>query len=63
MRIFGKSCKIAAASGSGPKPRLASGGWGLRPQTPALLLSPTAIAFVEHVTRLLALDVLYYFEK
>jgi len=35
-----KSCKIAAAS---PEPPLASSGWGLRLQTPALLLPLTDI--------------------
>jgi len=28
-----------------PRTPLASGGWGLRPQTPTLLLSPTAVFF------------------
>jgi len=53
MRIFEKSCKIAEASGSlPPNPRwpTAAGGSDPRPRLCALLLSPTAIAFVEHVS-------------
>jgi len=42
MRIFWKTLKIASASGA----PLASGGWGVRPQTPALWLLRTITTFV-----------------
>jgi len=62
MRIFGKNLENRrSVGGSAPNPPLASGGWRLRPQTPALLLLPTAIAFVEQVSSIGRL--LYYFEK
>jgi len=39
-----KKCIIATEpGGSAPEPPLAFGGWGLRPQTPALLLPFTDI--------------------
>jgi len=39
-----KGCKIAAApGGSASEPPLASGSWGLRPQTPAFLFPLTDI--------------------
>jgi len=41
-----KGYKIAAA----PEPPLASGGWGLRPQTPALLLPLTDIDLSKYVS-------------
>jgi len=37
-----KNCKNhLSVGGSASEPPIASGGWGLRPQTPALLLPPT----------------------
>jgi len=42
MCIFFENCKNhLSIGGSAPEPSFASGGWGLRPQTPALLLLPT----------------------
>jgi len=41
MRIFKKSCKNRfSVEGSAPEPPFASCGWGLRLDTPALLLPP-----------------------
>jgi len=42
---------------SAPEPPLASGGWGIRPQTPALLLPPTITTLS---SSFLALNVYYY---
>jgi len=45
-----KGCKITAApGGSASEPPLASGGWGLRLQTPALLLPFTDIDLSKYV--------------
>jgi len=56
-----KGCKIAAATGdSAPEPPLASGGWGLRPQTPALLLPFINIDLSKYV---FSVKLFYYFEK
>jgi len=42
MRIFGKKYKSRlSVMGSATEPPFASGGWGLHPQTPVLLLPPT----------------------
>jgi len=48
---FEKTRKIAAALGGfAPKPHLASGSWGLRSQTPELLLSsPVTVIFNANV--------------
>jgi len=44
MHIFWKkSVKISSTSGATPEPPLATGGWGLRLQIPALLLPPIII--------------------
>jgi len=41
---FLEGCKIAVVpGGSAPESSLASGGWGLRPQTPTLLFTLTDI--------------------
>jgi len=53
-----KSCKIAAAPGGfAPEPPLASGGWGLCPKTPELLLPRTDIDSSE--SAFLALTLFY----
>jgi len=51
MRIFWKNCK---------EPPFGSGGWGLRPQTPALLLSPVISTLS---SSFLALNVFYSSQK
>jgi len=62
MYFLEKSCKIAAAPRrSVPEPPLASGGWGLFPQTLELLLSLTDVDSSE--SAFLALTLFYYFEK
>jgi len=47
MRIYGKKAMSPQRRRLRLRTPLASGGWGLCPQTFALLLPPTAVAFVE----------------
>jgi len=49
-----------SVGGSAPEPPLASGGWGLLPQTPVLLLPPTITTFS---SSFLALNAVYYLQK
>jgi len=62
MRIFlEKDVKNRfSVGGSAPEPLLASGGWGLRPQTPALLLLPTITTLSNSF---LALIAVYYLQR
>jgi len=53
-----KNC--LSVGGSAPEPPFASGGWGLRPQIPALLLSPTITSLSSSC---LALNAFYYPKK
>jgi len=56
-----KGCKIAAAPGGlAPEPPLASGDWGLRPQTPTLLLPFTDIDLSNYLS---SVKLFYYFKK
>jgi len=43
-----------------PKPQLASGGWKVRPQTPAFLLPLTAIVLSKYFS---SVNLFYYFQK
>jgi len=52
--------KSPSIRGSAPEPSFASGGWKLRPQTSALLLSPTIISLL---SLFLALKAFYYPKK
>jgi len=45
-----------SVGGSAPEPPLASGGWGVRPPTPAVLLRPTITTLS---SSLLALNAVY----
>jgi len=49
-----------SVGGSAAEPPLASGGWGLRPQTPALLLSSTITTLS---SSFLALNAVYCLQK
>jgi len=49
-----------SVGGPAPEPPLASGGWGLGPQTPALFLSPTITTLS---SSFLALNAVYYLQK
>jgi len=61
MRIFEKICKNRlSVGGSISELPFASGGWGLRPQTPVLLLSPTITSLS---SSFLALNAFYYPKK
>jgi len=62
MRIFWeKNCKYRlSVGGSTPEPLFASGGLGLRPLTPALLLPPTITTLS---SLFLVLNTLYYAQK
>jgi len=53
-----KAVNCRSVGGGAPEPPLNSGHWGLRPQTPALLLFPNVVAFVECVS--IALNIRYY---
>jgi len=46
MRIFRKTVKNRLSVGSVPESSSVFGGWGLRPQIPALLLPRTITTFV-----------------
>jgi len=59
--FFGKNAKNRLSDGgSAPEPLFASGGWGFRPQTTALLLPPTMTTLSNSF---LALNAFYYPQK
>jgi len=60
LKNLEKTVKIASAFASGGLPPFAFGGWGLRPQTPALLLSSTITTLS---SLFLALNAFYYPKK
>jgi len=63
MRIFRKKKTVKSrlsVGGSALEPPFASGGWGIRPQTPALLLPP---AIMTSLNSFLLLNAFHYLQK